>query len=91
VTTTEWVGGEPQKVTQKFRAYASYADAFQDYARLIAGSPRYAGVMKAVAGASAPQAYAASLQKAGYATDPAYADKLARAINTTLRLQRAMT
>ena len=29
------------------------------------------------------------LQRAGYATDPAYADKLARVINTTLRLQRA--
>jgi flagellar protein FlgJ len=30
------------------------------------------------------------LQRAGYATDPAYADKLARVINTTLRLQRAL-
>ena len=29
------------------------------------------------------------LQRAGYATDPAYADKLTRVINTTLRLQRA--
>ena len=28
------------------------------------------------------------LQKAGYATDPQYGDKLARVINTTLRLQR---
>ena len=27
---------------------------------------------------------------AGYATDPAYADKLTRVINTTLRLQRAV-
>jgi flagellar protein FlgJ len=30
------------------------------------------------------------LQRAGYATDPAYADKLSRVINTTLRLQRAV-
>jgi peptidoglycan hydrolase FlgJ len=28
------------------------------------------------------------LQKAGYATDPEYADKLSRAINTTLQLRR---
>ena len=28
---------------------------------------------------------------AGYATDPAYADKLSRVINTTLRLQRAVS
>ena len=29
ITTTEYVGGEPQKVTAKFRAYASYAESFQ--------------------------------------------------------------
>jgi len=91
VTTTEWVAGEPQKVVQKFRAYGSYADAFQDYARLIAQSPRYAGAMQQVAAGATPQGWAASLQKAGYATDPGYADKLARVINTTLRVQRAVT
>ena len=35
-------------------------------------------------------AFAAGLQRAGYATDPAYADKLTRVINTTLRLQQAV-
>ena len=35
-------------------------------------------------------AFAQGLQKAGYATDPAYADKLTRVINTTLRLQRSL-
>ena len=34
-------------------------------------------------------AFAQGLQKAGYATDPAYADKLTRVIDTTLRLQRS--
>jgi flagellar protein FlgJ len=34
-------------------------------------------------------AFAQGLQRAGYATDPAYAEKLSRVINTTLRLQRA--
>jgi flagellar protein FlgJ len=91
VTTTEWSSGEPQKVVQKFRAYGSYAEAFQDYARLLAQSPRYATAMQQLAGAGTPQAWAAGLQKAGYATDPGYADKLARAINTTLRVQRAMS
>jgi len=91
VTTTEWSGGAPQKVVQRFRAYGSYAEAFQDYARLIAQSPRYAPVMQQVASGAGPQGFAAGLQKAGYATDPAYADKLARVINTTLRMQRAVT
>ena len=91
VTTTEYVAGEPQKVTAKFRAYASYAESFQDYARLIKESPRYAGVMAEVTSATAsPQAFALGLQRAGYATDPTYADKLTRVINTTLRLQRVV-
>jgi len=41
-----------------------------------------------VANASSASGFAQGLQKAGYATDPQYADKLTRVINTTLRLQR---
>ena len=92
ITTTEYVGGDAQKVTAKFRAYSSYAESFQDYARMLKESPRYAGVVAQVS-AAAPSAedFAQGLQRAGYATDPAYADKLTRVINTTLRLQRAVT
>ena len=41
--------------------------------------------------AASAQGFAQGLQRAGYATDPAYADKLGRVINTTLRLQRVVT
>ncbi|MFW2356977.1 flagellar assembly peptidoglycan hydrolase FlgJ [Hydrogenophaga sp.] len=86
ITTTEYINGEPRKVTAKFRAYDSYADSFRDYARLIGNSPRYDQVMDQI---GSVQGFAAGLQKAGYATDPQYAAKLSRAINTTLSLQRA--
>ncbi|MGE0350706.1 flagellar assembly peptidoglycan hydrolase FlgJ [Hydrogenophaga sp.] len=86
ITTTEYVNGEARKVTAKFRAYDSYADSFRDYARLIGNSPRYEGVMDQL---GSVQGFASGLQKAGYATDPNYAAKLSRAINTTLSLQRA--
>ena len=85
ITTTEYVNGEPRKTTAKFRAYDSYEDSFRDYARLITQNPRYA---KASEQKGSVQAYATELQRAGYATDPAYASKLSRAINTTLQLQR---
>lgn len=88
VTTTEFINGEPRRVTAKFRAYQSYEESFRDYATLMKDSPRYAGV---VANAGSAQGFAQGLQKAGYATDPAYADKLSRVINTTLRLQRMVT
>ena len=39
------------------------------------------------AGARA-EGFAQGLQRAGYATDPAYADKLGRTIDATLRLQQ---
>jgi peptidoglycan hydrolase FlgJ len=88
VITTEYVGGEARKVSAKFRAYASHEASFLDYAKLMKESPRYAGV---VAGGGTAEGFAQGLQRAGYATDPAYADKLSRVINTTLRLQRALT
>jgi flagellar protein FlgJ len=88
VTTTEYVGGTPHRVTAKFKAYDSYEDAFKDHARLLTQSPRYS---RTVAQADTARGYANGLQKAGYATDPAYADKLTRVINTTLRLQRTVT
>jgi flagellar protein FlgJ len=88
ITTTEYIDGRPQKVTAKFRAYASYAESFADYARLMKNSPRYAQV---VARAETATGFAQGLQRAGYATDPAYAEKLSKVINTTLRLQRSLT
>ena len=86
ITTTEYVDGEPRKTVAKFRAYDSYEESFRDYARLIGESPRYE---KARASVDSVSAYATELQRAGYATDPAYAAKLSRAINTTLHLQGA--
>ena len=87
VMTTEFVNGQARKLTQSFRAYSSYDESFADYARLMKTSPRYRDV---VAQAGNAQAFAQGLQRAGYATDPAYADKLGRVINTTLRLQRSL-
>lgn len=84
ITTTEFVDGRAHKVVARFRAYASHAESFADYARLMKNSPRYAAVTQA----DTPREFAQGLQNAGYATDPAYADKLTRVINTTLRLQR---
>lgn len=85
VTTTEYVDGVARKTTAKFRAYESYDASFRDYARLITQSPRYAQVVQQT---NSPLAFARSLQRAGYATDPAYAAKLSRAIETTQRLQQ---
>ena len=86
VATTEVVNGQPHKVIAKFRAYSSYEESFNDYAQMMKNNPRYANVVTA---SNSAQGFAQGLQRAGYATDPAYAEKLTRVINTTLRMQRA--
>ena len=85
ITTTEYINGEARKVKAKFRAYDSYEESFRDYARLISQNPRYANAMQATGNA---KDYATALQKAGYATDPQYANKLSRAIESAQAVQR---
>lgn len=72
IMTTEYEDGVARKVNQPFRAYDSYAESFADYARLISQNKRYSDVV------TAPSAEEAAhrIQAAGYATDPAYAEKL---------------
>jgi flagellar protein FlgJ len=90
IVTTEFVDGQPKKLTQTFRAYSSYDESFADYARLMKTSPRYRDVVAQASTTKSAHNFAHGLQRAGYATDPAYADKLGRVINTTLRLQRSL-
>ena len=84
VVTTEYVDGVPRKSVEKFRAYGSYAEGLQDYAKLIANNPRFASVIENGGDAAG---FARSLQKSGYATDPMYAVKLTRVINSNVMRQ----
>jgi flagellar protein FlgJ len=73
VPTLEFTDDVPERMQARFRAYASPAASFQDYAELISSDPRYADALGRgddVAG------FARALQEAGYATDPDYARKL---------------
>ncbi|MCP5244656.1 MAG: flagellar assembly peptidoglycan hydrolase FlgJ [Burkholderiales bacterium] len=78
--TTEYVNGVPQKTVEKFRAYHSYEEGFRDYANLLSNNPRYAEVINTQNAAD----FANGLQRAGYATDPQYADKLLRILNNSV-------
>jgi flagellar protein FlgJ len=73
--TTEYVGGAALATRARFRAYPDQASAFRDYADLLLANPRFRGALGAGADA---HAFATGLARGGYATDPAYADKLAK-------------
>lgn len=76
ITTTEFEQGAAKKVKAAFRVYGSYVKAMNDYVKLLANNPRYAGVVNA----RSPEQAAHALQRAGYATDPHYASKLVSVI-----------
>lgn len=71
--TIEFEDGVAVRRREVFRAYDSYAESFADFARFVRANPRY---QEALAQAADPKAFAAALQRAGYATDPAYARKV---------------
>ena len=73
--TTEYTGGAALKKTERFRSYPDQASAFRDYAQVLLDNPRFKGALGTGADA---QAFAQGLARGGYATDPAYADKLSR-------------
>jgi len=82
--TVEFSGGVATQRHAAFRAYDSIEDSVSDFANLLKGSPRYRNTLSAGGNA---QGYINSIGQAGYATDPAYANKLSDVLNgSTLRL-----
>jgi peptidoglycan hydrolase FlgJ len=73
VPTLEFEDGVPVRKVERFRAYSSPADSFNDYARLIGGNPRYEDARGAGGDVTT---FASALQDGGYATDPNYAQKI---------------
>ncbi|MCB1759838.1 MAG: flagellar assembly peptidoglycan hydrolase FlgJ [Gammaproteobacteria bacterium] len=74
-STHEYRDGVAVRQRDSFRAYDSYRESFNDYVEFLRSNPRYSQAL-AVAGDSGR--YFTELQKAGYATDPRYAAKVAR-------------
>lgn len=73
--TLEYDAGVPRYETAQFRAYGNIEATFSDYAAFLADNPRYENVQGK---GNDADGFARALQSSGYATDPAYADKLTR-------------
>lgn len=76
--TTEIISGKPQQERASFRAYNSIEDSFRDFANFLKTNPRYEGALAVTHNANK---FVDALQKAGYATDPKYADKIKSIMN----------
>lgn len=73
VPSLEYEGGVARKRLSAFRSYDSIADSFDDYVAFLKGNDRY---RQALTQSDDSRAFVRELQRAGYATDPAYARKI---------------
>jgi len=73
VETQEFRNGAFGREQAQFRAYDSFADSFDDYVNFLQNSTRY---RPALASAADGQRFVTELARAGYATDPNYAEKI---------------
>ncbi|GGG57272.1 peptidoglycan hydrolase FlgJ [Pseudohongiella nitratireducens] len=73
VSTLEYRDGMVQRERAQFRAYGSFEDSFRDYANVLRSNGRYSDALNAGVDS---ELFAERLQEAGYATDPAYAEKI---------------
>ncbi|MGH8253991.1 MAG: glucosaminidase domain-containing protein [Steroidobacteraceae bacterium] len=71
--TLEFANGDAQSLQQPFRSYRSIEQSIADYVSVLQGSARY---QQALGTGDDVAAFALGLKRGGYATDPAYVEKL---------------
>lgn len=86
LSTHEVVNGVVSREDASFRGYDSVGEAFDDYVAFLRRNPRYAETLRR---GGDSRTFAAGLQKAGYSTDPHYADKIHQIANSRV-LQMAL-
>lgn len=79
VNTLEFRNGQPQQEQAAFRAYGSFEESMRDYADFLLSNPRYGAALQQADNA---HAYTQGLQRSGYATDPQYAHKILKILDS---------
>jgi flagellar protein FlgJ len=84
--TQEFQNGVASSTSAQFKAYATPTQSLQDYVALLRNNPRYSTALNT---GSDARAFAAGLQRGGYATDPDYANKIAAVASTVAQKVQA--
>ncbi len=82
ISTLEYEQGIAVKKKAAFRVYHSFSESFADYVQFLRNNSRYADALQE----TSAKGYLHALQKAGYATDPYYAQKILRVVDKTQEL-----
>lgn len=81
----EYAHGKPIQQKSSFRAYDSFEQSFNDYTNFIQSNPRYRTALETTEKAEQSlhdESYIKGIHKAGYATDPAYSNKVLSVLNS---------
>lgn len=78
-STLEFEQGLPVKKVEPFRVYNSFSESFDDFVSFLKGNNRYQDALDST---NKPETFLKNLQQAGYATDPNYADKIIKILNS---------
>jgi len=81
IDTLEVENGEFVKTKDDFRMYENFEKSFSDYVNFLQSNPRYQAALNVTENA---KDFVQSLQSAGYATDPNYANKILRIFETDM-------
>jgi len=79
----EFENGAMVKKSAPFRAYQSLKESFNDYANFLTSNDRYQDALEK---SNNVEHFVQGLQKAGYATDPQYANKIMATLRTVTNL-----
>ena len=81
--TLEYVQGSMVKKKEPFRVYSSMAESVNDYVNFLSSGDRYKATLEKTGDV---EQFLHSLQSAGYATDPKYAEKIMGTLKTVTGL-----
>lgn len=82
----EYRDGKPVAEQSRFRSYDDYQQSFDDYVSFLQSQPRYQEALRHV---GRPETFVEKLHEAGYATDPQYANKIKRIMNSDTLAQNS--
>ena len=84
ISTLEYRDGIAQQERASFRSYASLSESMDDYVSFLQNNPRY---QQALENTADTNSFLHELQQAGYASDPAYAEKINSIMNRNSFMQ----
>lgn len=88
VDTWEEVNGQRVNIKDSFRSYASVADSYRDFWNFLQVNPLYGPALQLLQQTHDPEAFIRAVNRAGYATDQTWAQKVITLMHEVQAIRR---